>query len=263
MATEINYVRRGDGEPLVLIHGIGSRWEMWSPVLDALAAERDVIALDVPGFGASPRPPAGTPAGITSMAVMVEEFFGSIGIERPHVAGNSMGGWLALELAKRGSVRSANGLSPAGFHNNPERAFELVSLIITRLGSKATRPLAPQIASTALGRKLAASSLMARPERVPAAEMVLNLQGVADATWFWANLWTLSKTRFSGGTAINVPVTIAWGERDHLLLPQQARRALAEIPSAHYVLLKGCGHVPTYDDPELVAKTILDGSATA
>lgn len=261
MALEINYVRRGAGEPLVLIHGIGSRWEMWSPVLDALAVKRDVIALDVPGFGGSPPPPAGTPPGIPSIATMLEEFFDSLGVERPHVAGNSMGGWLALELAKRGSVRSATGLSPAGFHSNPERAFELASLVAARGLATLSRPLAPQAAKIAFGRKLAMSSLIGKPERVTPEEALLNMQGLADATWFWPNLWSMNKSRFSGGASIEVPVTISWGEHDHLLLPRQARRALAEIPSARYVLLKDCGHVPTWDNPELVARVILEGSA--
>ncbi len=109
---ELNYHRAGAGEPLVLLHGIGSRWQIWEPVIGALAAEREVIALDLPGFGASPMPPTGTPAGIGSLTELVSEFIDQIGLERPHVAGNSLGGWLALELAKRGNVRSATGLSP-------------------------------------------------------------------------------------------------------------------------------------------------------
>jgi pimeloyl-ACP methyl ester carboxylesterase len=263
MAVDINYVRRGSGEPLVLIHGIGSRWQMWSPVIDALAQHRDVIALDVPGFGASPRPPQGTKPGIPTMTDMLVEFWQSLGIDRPHVAGNSMGGWLALEMARRGVVRSATGLSPAGFHVAPERAFELASLVVTRTLAKAGRPLAPKAMRTPFGRKLTLSSLIGKPAQMQPDEAVLSVQGVADATWFWPTLGALCIDRFSGGEEINVPVTIAWGEHDHLLLPRQAPRALAEIPSARYVLLRDCGHVPAWDNPELVTKTILDGSTTA
>ena len=103
----LNYKRAGSGEPLVLIHGIGSRWQMWEPVIPLLQPHRDVIALDLPGFAQSPPPPPGTPPGIDSLVRLVAEFFPSLGIERPHVAGNSLGGWIALELAKRGLVRSA------------------------------------------------------------------------------------------------------------------------------------------------------------
>jgi len=263
MALDINYIRRGSGDPLVLIHGIGSRWQMWSPVIDALAAHRDVIALDVPGFGASPRPPKGTKPGIPAMTDMLVEFWQSLGVDRPHVAGNSMGGWLVLEMARRGVVRSATGLSPAGFHVAPERALEVTLLTAMRGMAKAGRPLAPQAAKTAFGRKLAMGTVIGKPELLSPDDALLNLQGLADATWFWPTLGALMADRFRGGNEIKVPVTIAWGEHDHLLLPRQAPRALAEIPTARYVLMPDCGHVPTWDDPQLVTQTILDGSATA
>jgi pimeloyl-ACP methyl ester carboxylesterase len=63
--ASLNHYRGGEGEPLVLIHGIGSRWQMWEPVLEGLVAHRDVIALDLPGFGVSPMPRPGRPRGAT------------------------------------------------------------------------------------------------------------------------------------------------------------------------------------------------------
>ena len=68
---KLNHHRAGSGEPLVLIHGIGSRWQMWEPVLDRLTPHREVIAIDLPGFGASPMPPAGTLAGPESLTSLV------------------------------------------------------------------------------------------------------------------------------------------------------------------------------------------------
>jgi pimeloyl-ACP methyl ester carboxylesterase len=108
----LNHYRAGNGGPLVLIHGIGSRWQMWEPVIDRLVAEREVIAIDLPGFGASPMPPVGTPAGVDSLVSLVLEFLSEIGVERPHSAGNSLGGLIVLELAKRGLVRSATASPP-------------------------------------------------------------------------------------------------------------------------------------------------------
>src|SRR5262249_17342622 len=137
---ELNYHRAGSGEPLVLIHGIGSRWQMWEPVLPLLEGHRDVIALDLPGFAASPPPPSGTPAGLASLTRLVEDFLDRLGLERPHVAGNSMGGWIALELAKNGRVRSATALSPAGFHTPREAVYQRAMLWTT---VRAARLLAP------------------------------------------------------------------------------------------------------------------------
>src|SRR5665213_2781613 len=132
----LSHYRRGHGEHLVLIHGIGSLWQMWEPVLDGLVAHRDVIALDLPGFGASPMPPPGTPPGIDSLITLVQEFLSELGIERPHVAGNSMGGLIALEMARRRTVRSATALSPAGFANRWETSLARTSL---RLGVRLAR----------------------------------------------------------------------------------------------------------------------------
>src|SRR5205823_6499537 len=103
-----------------------SRWQIWNPVLDLLAQERELIALDLPGFGDSAMPPPGTPASIASLARLVSEFLDELGVEPPHVAGNSMGGWVSLELAKLG-VRSATALSPAGFHTRREAVYQRAS----------------------------------------------------------------------------------------------------------------------------------------
>src|SRR5947207_2828093 len=102
----LNHHRAGEGPALVLIHGIGSRWEVWEPVLATVAAEREVVAIDLPGFAGSEMPPPGTPAGAASLTRLVGEFLDELGLERPHVAGNSLGGRVALELGKSGRARS-------------------------------------------------------------------------------------------------------------------------------------------------------------
>ena len=99
-AANLNFERRGHGEPIVLLHGIGGELCVWEPVLDALAERLDVIAVDLPGFGQSPPLPDGmTPTprrSRRSVAGLMDE----LGIASAHLAGNSLGGWLALELGK-------------------------------------------------------------------------------------------------------------------------------------------------------------------
>ncbi len=259
---ELNYHRAGVGEPLALIHGLGSRWQVWEPVLGALAAEREVIALDLPGFGASPMPPQGTPAGIGSLTHLVSEFLDELGLERPHVAGNSLGGWLALELAKQGRVASATALSPAGFFNRRESTFARTSLKLMVSGARALAPSADQLLRPPSARALAFGQVTARPRRIPPYDAAEAVRAFANAPWFDETLEATSfPERFVGGEHISVPVTIAWGERDRLLLPRQASRARSAIPTADLVMLEGCGHVPTYDDPEQVVTVLLAGSA--
>jgi pimeloyl-ACP methyl ester carboxylesterase len=258
--VNLNYHRRGTGEPLVLLHGIGSRRQIWDPVMDALSAEHDVIALDLPGFGRSPMPPPGTPPGADSLTTLVQGLLSSIGVAAPHLAGNSLGGLIALELARRGVARTAAAISPAGFASPAEWAVGHSSLW---LGVRAARLLAPRADELLLrpgARKLAIGQYVAHPERMAPAEAAENVRALASAPWFDATLPALRPRQFSGGDEIRVPVTIAWGEHDRLLLPRQARRAAAAIPRARMVTLRGCGHVPTYDDPPQVARVILEAA---
>jgi pimeloyl-ACP methyl ester carboxylesterase len=259
--VQLNHHRSGTGDPLVLVHGIGSRWQMWEPVLGRLAAHHEVIALDLPGFGASPMPPPGTPPGIASQIALVSEFLAQLGIERPHVAGNSMGGLLALEMAGRGLVRSATALSPAGFASRTEMTYGRASLWLSVRLARRLAGRADTLFATAEGRRLGLSLFLAHPERLTPTEAAENTRALAGAPWFDETLPALRAYQYPEDQAIDVPVTVAWGDKDRLLLPRQARRAAAAIPRARVLLLHGCGHVPTWDDPELVARVILEGAA--
>src|SRR5215204_5220054 len=138
----------GSGDPLLLIHGLGSQYQVWEPVMDRLAAEREVIGVDLPGFGQSPPLPDGVEADYAAMTDAVASFLDEIGWERPHVAGNSLGGWVALELAKRGRARSVAAIGPAGFGNQRERAFTVESLRVTHRVAHMTYGIAPRTLAT-------------------------------------------------------------------------------------------------------------------
>jgi pimeloyl-ACP methyl ester carboxylesterase len=263
MAVEINYERRGSGETLVLIHGIGSCWQMWTPVLDTLASERDVIALDLPGFAGSPMPEGNLPPGVPTLTDLVLQFLAQLGVSEFHVAGNSMGGAISLELARRGAVKSATALSPGGFESRAEAALTTALLLSVRSVARASGPVGLKLMESTVGRKLTLSSLVRHPERLPPDLAKLWVQQLVAAKWFESTLFAITSSReqFSGEVDLAVPVTIAWGQHDHVLLPRQAARALQKFKSAHYVLLRDCGHVPTCDDPELVAQVLLEGSS--
>lgn len=233
---------------------------MWEPVIGRLSEHHDVIAVDLPGFGASPMPPPGTPPGIESLIALVGAFLEATGVERPHVAGNSMGGLMALEMARRGLVRSATALSPAGFANRTEMAYGRGSLWLSVRLARSLAPHARAMFATATGRRLGLSLFLARPERLSAQEAADNTRALAQAPWFDETLPSLRAFEFSADRSIPVPVTVAWGSKDRLLVPRQARRAAQVLPRARVLMLHGCGHVPTWDDPALVASVILDGT---
>ena len=246
----------GAGPPLVLLHGTGSQRGMWDPVVAALARERRVIALDLPGFAASAAEDCeATPDGYTSR---VQHWFAEQGLERPHVAGNSMGGGIALELARRGAVASATAISPVGFWTSRELVFAQQSLRAARGIVRIARPAMPTLTRTAAGRVALFSQIYARPWRLSPDDAMTALDAFVDGPAFEAALEGFATYRFSAGDELRgVPVTIAWGTRDWLLIPRQAERARRALPWAKHVALSGCGHVPCHDDPDAVAAVLL------
>jgi pimeloyl-ACP methyl ester carboxylesterase len=255
----IAYHRRGSGSPLVLLHGIGHRWQAWEPVLDHLAQQHEVIALDLPGFGASPTLPQ--PYTVPNAIDALGEFFAHLGISQPHVAGNSLGGALSLELASAGLVSSATAFAPAGFWTARDRAWALWALGIVRMGGRIPLKARTAMLNLKLLRLLGGSLLFGRPDRLPVQTMLDDLTAMAGAVAF-DTVATTGRAYLFQCAPPRVPVTVAWGTRDRILWPRQAKKAAELLPAATHVSLPDCGHVPMYDDPQLVARTILDTCRT-
>jgi len=253
------HVRRGSGPPLVLIHGIGSQWQMWRPVLDRVSREREVVAVDLPGFGGSAA--LETPPTIEALAGAVAEFLDGIGLAGAHAAGNSLGGAVALAMARAGTARSACVLSPAGFGNMREGTYARGLLIVSRRVAQRLDAHAEFVAGGPVRRALAFGHLAARPWRIPADEAAGAMRNLARSPGFDATLAAVRDHAFGGHTP-DCPVTVAWGEKDRLLIySRQSARARRLLPDARHVTLHVCGHVPTWDDPEQVARVLLEGSA--
>ena len=258
---QLSHIRRGSGDPLLLIHGLGSQYQIWQPVIDRLAAEHEVVAIDLPGFGDSPMLPDGREHGAVELADAVAAFLDGIGWDKPHIAGNSLGGWIALELAKRGRARSVAAIAPAGFATGRECAFTVASLRATHRTTQLIYGVAPRALATPVGRKLSLSQVFARPERMTVEAAVGAVRNFADSPGVTSALEALC-SRFSGGEKIAVPVTFVWGDRERLLprRERQAMRCVRAVPGSKLVWLHGCGHTPTWDDPPAVAQAILDAS---
>lgn len=259
---QLSHIRKGSGEPLLLLHGLGSQYQVWQPVIDRLAASREVVGVDLPGFGDSPPLPHDRQPSAAELTGAVAGFLDSIGWDRPHVAGNSLGGWIGLELAKQGRARSVAAIGPAGFGNRRERAFTVESLRLTHRVAQLTYGVAPRTLGTAIGRRLSLSQVFARPQRMTVDAAVGATRNFADSPGVPGALEALRQGHFSGGEAIDVPVTMIWGDRERLLprRERQAARSVRSVPGARLVWLRGCGHTPTWDDPPAVAQAILDAS---
>ncbi|MEU2157077.1 alpha/beta fold hydrolase [Streptomyces sp. NPDC019396] len=256
----VAYERTGSGEPLLLLHGIGHHWQAWEPVIPLLAPERDVIAIDLPGFGTSAALPAGMAYDLSTVVPVLGGLCEALGVERPHVAGNSLGGLLALAMGREKLVRSVTALSPAGFWTEAERRYAFGTLLTMRRAALALpRPMIDGLARSAPGRAALTSTIYARPGRRSPEAVVAETLALRGATGFHRTLGAGRGVLFTDDVP-GIPVTVAWGTRDRLLLRRQGVRAKHAIPGARLVRLPGCGHVPMNDDPALVARVILDGS---
>jgi pimeloyl-ACP methyl ester carboxylesterase len=250
-ATEsVAHYRLGTGPPLVLLHPLGANRHVWDPVLDALTPARTVVAVDLPGFGESaPLTETPTPA---ALARALDRFLVEIDLDRPHVAGNSLGGWVALELALAGRARSVTGIAPAGLWGKPLKPKASVA----RLVARTVRPVLPLLAASPRGRRALLGGVMLYPDLVPAAAAANLVRAYADAPGFIATNTAMRARYFEGLDRIEEPVTLGWPDHDRLV--SRPRRL---PPHVHSRVLAGCGHLPMWDAPDQVARLLLEGSA--
>jgi pimeloyl-ACP methyl ester carboxylesterase len=255
----LDHHRGGRGEPLVLIHGIGHTWRGWKPLLPRVEQTFDVLAVDLPGFGRSPSLPEGTEPTPEALASAVELAMDDAGFEQATICGNSLGGWVALELARRGRATSVVAISPAGMQHRREKAWGR-RMLRAMHWSVRNLPGREALLRTTLGRVLFAAPVTARPWRVDRDDFPEVIRLFAEAPGFEATLPHTFGGQPKGLNEIEVPVRILWGTRDVLLPPRQAKRFERLLPNAELRYLKGLGHTPMSDDPELLAELIATSS---
>jgi pimeloyl-ACP methyl ester carboxylesterase len=254
--SPLDYTRSGSGEVIVLLHGIGLDRASWAPVRALLGPDFDVIAVDLPGFGTSPPLPADVEPTPAELAASVAHLLDEQGVERPHVVGNSLGGWVALELAQAYEVASLTLLSPAGLWHKRTPRYCRTSLRATRFFARRLRWPVEFAARFRLGKYLILRQSHGRPGLLTTAQARTAIRAMGSCPGFTAVFRATLDRCYTASTPIDAPVTVAFGSKDILLLPNQSRH-LDELP-AHTVVreLPGCGHVPMSDDPELVAAVI-------
>jgi len=254
--------RAGSGDPLLLLHGLGLTWRCWRPVLPELERAHDVVAVDLPGFGAAAPLPHGTRPTVTALADAIEATLDEAGIGSVHVAGNSLGGWIAIELARRGRARSVVALSPAGLELPPERLYVVSLTEAMRLRARAAAPVARPAVASRVARSVLLAPMRSRPWRVSAGDAAEEVFAFGRSPGFQPTLrWTIAVGAPAGLDAVAVPARICFGTRDVMLAPCTAPRYAAAIPDADLQPLPGCGHVPMADDPARVVAAITDVTA--
>ncbi len=254
-------VRTGTGRPLVLVPGVATTGT-WRLVLDELAAEREVVAVDLPGFGQTP---------LFEGEVTVERYADELeahlradGLEQADLVGSSLGARLVLEMARRGLGRSIVALNPGGFWGPRQKQVFGATLRASVALVRRIRPTLPTVVGNPAGRTALLAQLSARPWALPADFATDELRGLADAPGADPALKALATGPDQDGAPSGTlpgPVLIVWGKQDRVTLPSQAGRAQELFPDARVEMFDACGHFPHWDQPARTVTTVLAATA--
>jgi len=254
----VSFTRTGEGPPLLLVHGLGSHQQVWQPLLPELESRFDVINVDLPGHGHAPRLAPGSPATPEALAAELVKLLDHLGVARPHVVGSSLGGWIALELAKAGRAESVTAFAPAGFWDD-----SLIPVVAhtNRLLARAVKPIAPTLLKSQTMRAIGFWTSSATPAQLDTQLTTEATTAHASASgWAAALLGTYRTNCDIHDLSATVPVTIVWGDRDRILPKAHCQRPTRLPPHARWIRLSQCGHVPMWDQPqaslELIDETV-------
>ena len=261
MTTQLFWDCAGAGEPLLLLHGIGSTHDDFVALRPRLDAQYRVLAPDLPGHGRSPALPRRPTIAAVTDAITAD--LDELGVGRVHVLGNSIGARVGLELAVRGRARSVVAISPSGMNNPGERLHQGRLMATNRLALRALRPLLPAAARTTLGRSALLAGLRSMPWRSTETEARALKEGFAEADAFWQMLWWgILADVPTGLDRIDCPVVLAQGTAD-LVAVGQTPRFLAGIRGVRFVPLYGAGHAPQSDAPGAILGLVGESIAAA
>ncbi len=256
---QLNHIRYGNGKPLLLIHGLGGSWRSWIPVLNRLAAHREIIAIDLPGHGKTP--PLKDATTIATLADCITDFLQrneQLGID---TVGSSMGARLVLELARRGGVTGAVvSLDPGGFWEGWHRQFFYGSIATSIRLVRGLQPVMPALTGNIISRSVLLAQFSARPWAIPSHLALTELRSYAASPVFNELLHDLAYGEEQQGAptgSVAKPLFIGWGRQDKVCFPSQAKKALQLFPDAHLHWFNNCGHFPHWDKPAETAALIL------
>ena len=259
--TLLSSDRAGRGEPLLLLHGIGSTRDDFAALLPRLARDFDVLSVDLPGHGGSP---AGTwPPTVAALTDAVEADLDARGLQQVHVLGNSLGARIGIELAVRHRARSVVALSPSGLGLPAERVHQGVLMATARTLTRTLRPLLGTLASTPAGRTALLAGMRARPWEASESEALAMRGGFADSTGFWSMLWwAVLQDVPTGLQRVDCPMMLAQGAAD-VVGAGQTPRYLGLIPGSRFRLLPGAGHAPQSDAADVILELVRDTARRA
>ena len=253
-------IRTGSGTPLLLVHGI-SNLHNWDLVVPALARERTVIAVDLPGFGESP--PLTGEVSVASLTDAVERFIAEQDLGDVDVVGSSMGARMVLEMARRGHGGDVVALDPGGFWSDRQVKIFGATVGPSLALVKRIQPLLPALTKSAVGRTALLLQFSAKPWRLPADLVLGELRNFASSPSLDDAVRALvhgPKQQGAPAGSVKGRVTIGWGRNDRVTLPSEADAAMRAFPDASLHWFSDCGHFPHWDQPEETVRLILNAT---
>jgi pimeloyl-ACP methyl ester carboxylesterase len=257
--------RAGAGEPVVLLHGFTAAWGIWHPILAELVARYEVIAPTLAGHHGGAAYPVDQPITFEHSTNAVEGLLDELGVGTAHFVGNSMGGGIALELAKRGRARSVVALAPAGGWSRGDGEGPRIGKFFARQikALERTRAWSERIMRRPGTRRLAFRDIMRHGELVSPADAA----GISQSALQCSISRRAIQALFADDAGLSIgdldriacPVLLGTPQFDRVLPgPRHAPRYRREIPGVEAIALPGCGHVPMWDDTKLVTKLIVE-----
>jgi len=257
----LHYERAGDGPPLLLVHGLGADHSVWDPIMGDLTDRYDVIRLDLPGHGRSPRMVRGSDASPNGLQGPVAELLDALDVRDAHLVGSSLGGWICLELGLSGRAASVTALAPAGLWST-----QLVPVVAhaNRWLARAVDPIASVLLRAAPARTLGFWTSSVSPAALDPA-VARNAARAQAAASGWAAALAATHDNRCDVRQISqtVPVTVVWGDQDRILPAPQCQERSGLPAHARWVRLDSCGHMPPWDQPKRTVQLIVETSGRA
>jgi pimeloyl-ACP methyl ester carboxylesterase len=259
--------KNGAGNPLLLLHAGWTSWHIWTPILDRLSRERDVLAPTMLGHFGGPVATPQHPPTLENVITHILSEMDAAGFDCPDIVGNSIGGYLALDLARRGRARSVVALCPEGKQTTAQALSVAARALLAHRAVRSLGPVLRRALTAPSFRKLLVRDFSARGHLIPVelVEQLMRSFAYCDV------LRTLTSNRkgflavptIGDVSDIKCPVYFIWGIQDTLVLKDEMARYRADLPTAKFLAVDDCGHCPQLDWPELIATEILSFTGPA
>ncbi len=258
--STVQYVAK-DREVILLIHGMGSASTVWKPITADLNSTFTVVTVDLPGHGVTPMDPD-QQMDPKSLATAVLETMESLGVSKFHVVGNSLGGWIALEMAAMNpsAISSVTGLAPAGLWLNPFATRSPIT-VIPRFVISRLKFASPLLLRFQWVRRIGFKNVSPQWRDFSHELCVDAFMAFASASGYYPAWDAFLGKRFEKDVPESVPVTVIFGDSDRTLPAATCQERSLAPAHTKWLIFSESGHAPMWDRSSEIISEILTTTA--